>query len=249
MRAPLIRLGFLWVLMVSSAALLLAACRPALQILHAVGRPAEFTSLTLVPMGDAPPGGDSTLEIDAIRGDLEKRFPGLTVRVAPREPLPAGVVDEQRDQIIAERLQEKLAGRRGTIAILSQDLGSEYMNFVFGSQDRVNGVGVVSMIRFADVAPYPIAASAAPTIAPLPDTNVPEPVSSIHRTNVLHPRLLGQLVSTTAKMLGVSHVPCDREKCALHFPRNVEQVDAKGTELCEEHAAEVASILKQRLRH
>jgi predicted Zn-dependent protease len=183
-------------------------------------------------MGDAPPGGDSTLEIDAIRGELEKRFRGLTVRVAPREALPAGVLDEQRDQVIAERLEEKLVGREGTIAILSQDLGSEHLNFVFGSQDRVNGVGVVSMIRFADV----------------DDSNVPEPVLSTLRMKVLHPRLLGQLVSTTAKMLGASHVPCDREKCALHFPRNVQQVDAKGTELCEEHAAEVASILKERLR-
>jgi predicted Zn-dependent protease len=87
------------------------------------------------------------------------------------------------------------------------------------------------MIRFADVGA----------------SSIPEPALSNRRTKVLHPRLLGQLVSTTAKLLGVSHVPCDREKCALHFPRNVEQVDAKGTELCERHAAEVASILRERL--
>jgi predicted Zn-dependent protease len=80
----------------------------------------------------------------------------------------------------------------------------------------------------------------------LGDRAVPGAATSAVTARSLRERLLGQLVSTTAKMLGVSHLPCSRERCVLRFPNDVEELDAKGTEFCEEHAAEVAAFLKAR---
>lgn len=190
-------------------------------------KPAPITSLTIVPMGaEVPP------ELDGIVDVLGKRLVGLPVHVGKLVPLPEDVSVEKpnQHQVIWDRLLPKLPATQGVLYVISEDLGSYAMNFLYASADFSTARAVVSVSRMRDLNGHRTP----------PETHLSgEPLALATQ------RLQNQITTTTAKLLGMSY-PCDAPVCALKFPRNIHQLDLKGGTFCEQHQKEYEEIARAR---
>ena len=208
----------------------------ALVVLLVVGlvrraRPAPpVRSIVLLPMVDTP-----LPELAAAAASLAERFPGLQIAVAKTaRSVPAAAWSEERGQVMGEPLLELLAAEPpGTIAVLTEDLGSNDLSFLFGAMRPGLGRAVVSVarLRTVDGAAF--------------DPSLPLDGPVIARAA---PRLANQLTSSIAKLLGASF-PCEETVCVLRYPSNVADLDAKGGAFCPRHADQVRALLAKHQRH
>ena len=102
---------------------------------------------------------------------------------------------------------ERMAGN-AFLAVTKQDLFSGSSRFVFGFGNSANASAIVSSLRFS-----------AALMDQTPDRDR------------LSKRVLKQALSSVGFAFGVPR--CSSPICARSYPNNLEEHDAKGTELCE----------------
>ena len=188
-------------------------------------RPPPIASFTLLPLGNVP-----ELDRSVIAG-LSHRFPGVTFTAAPVQPFPDKVLVKDGLQALDVDILETIAPRgAGTVALLARDLTGARTNFVFGQADLRRGLAVVSVARFRTVQGDP---------AEMTDQPRDQVLERSRR------RLEMQLSSSVAKLLGLGP-RCDDRRCVLHYPDNLAEFDAKGSNFCPEHAEELRKLLAAR---
>jgi tetratricopeptide (TPR) repeat protein/predicted Zn-dependent protease len=181
-------------------------------------KPPPLSSIVVVPVGNrvAP-------ELAGMAEYLSGQFPGVKVSLGAREELQPGVIRTDRDQVIWERLLERLRDEPGRIYVLEDDLATADKRFVFAAFDLAHARGAVSLARFRDLVGDPRVAG----------TTWSGPLLSASRD-----RVRTQMAAATGKLLGLSF-PCTNETCALHERRSVKDFYLGPEALCPKHLAEL----------
>jgi tetratricopeptide (TPR) repeat protein len=185
-------------------------------------KPPPVSSIVIVPMGDriAP-------ELAGIAGFLEGQFPGVKFSLGAREELQPGVIKTETQQVIWERLVERLRDEPGRIYVLEDDLTTLDARFVYAAFDLAHARGAVSLARFRDL------------------VGAPREAGTTWSGDLLvaaRNRVRTRMAAATGKLLGLSF-PCTNESCAMHERRSVK--DFVPAVLCPKHASELQAILQR----
>jgi predicted Zn-dependent protease len=187
-------------------------------------KPPPIGSIVIVPVGDrvAP-------ELQGMAGFLSAQFPGLSIDVAPREELQPGVINTGLQQVVWERLLERLRDDPGRIYLLEDDLTTVDTHFVYSRFDLAHARGAVSLARFRSL---------------VGDAKEAGTTWSGDLLVAVRNRLRAQMVAAVGKLVGLSF-PCSSETCAMHERRSVKEFTL-GTEVfCPRHAEELKAALQR----
>jgi predicted Zn-dependent protease len=188
-------------------------------------KPPPITAIDIVPLGNAVPP-----ELEGIEPFLRQQFPGLKVQLRALRPLPAAAYDNDRGQVMWERLEPMLDRAAGTIFVIAHDFSTYRTNFWYAWHDIESARAVASVSRMRDLGGLATPAT----------TVVTGEMLDLSRY-----RFRNQLVSSTAKLLGLTF-PCHTAVCVLRKPMRIREIDLKSQALCPNHQAEYAEIAKAR---
>lgn len=206
-------------------------CRPPSTL--AKSRFEPLREVVLIPFVEA-----GVPELPAAVEKVRARFPQVAFEIAAARPLPREWIvtrDEPRSdqhgrpQVDGDVVLSKpLEPHRTVIAVTDRDLFAGEWNFLFANFNPDIGQAIVSVARFRT-------------------RDGPPGEPSLHlrlSTETSAQLLFFQLVSSTAKVLGMSY-DCPVEACALHFPWGTEDLQKKGVAFCERHQAEYDALVKR----
>jgi predicted Zn-dependent protease len=191
-------------------------------------KPPAVTAVEIVPLAARVPP-----ELTGMAEFLRREFPSLKISVAEREDLPAGAYSIERQQIMWERLIERLREQPGRIYVVEQDLAGYDEGFAFARYDLAKGRGVVSLSRMRSLVGDPTDASATY------DDEI--------RKAVRH-RLASELVRGVGKLIGMSF-PCSEASCSMQERRSIADFVLHSPSFCPKHEAEMKEALVRAQPH
>jgi predicted Zn-dependent protease len=186
-----------------------------------------FSTVTLVPLG-----GRAAAELDGLPAKLKQQFPWLEFQMAPTEAMTAGVKTQDGSQVLDSLLFAKMKARpSGTIFVMTDDLTTEGLNFLFGTIDFDTGHAAISVSRLRTETGEPFVS----------EEKQLAPEALAHSQQ----RLVGQALSTMGKMIGLDF-PCQEPTpCVMRRPNDLEELDAKGLLFCPKHLEQIKAIQAQ----
>jgi predicted Zn-dependent protease len=159
---------------------------------------------------------------------LEAQFPGLKVTMGPREELQPGVINVNTDQVVWERLLERMRDEPGRIYVLEDDLATLDTRFVYSQLDLAHARGAVSLSRLRSLI-------GSPTYAGM--------TWSGGVLAAVRNRLRAQMASAAGKLLGLSF-PCSEQSCAMHEHLSVKDFTVGAPAFCPKHQEELKAALQ-----